>query len=317
MRRAGIAGLFLAGLLAIVPAEAPHGQDLPASLIADEVSYDRETRLLTASGNVEVLYQGRVLRARRIIYDEAADEIRAEGPLVLTDPAGGVLLADAAALTPDLANGLITSARLLIAGQLQMAAVEVRRRDRYATLYRTVASSCTICPENPTPTWALRASRVTDDTVARRIYFENARFELFGVPIGYVPRLSIPEPGVERASGVLVPSFLSSGIFGLGFKLPYYRTLGPSADMTVTPFVTTEGGVLLEGEYRTRFADGGFDIAGVLAPANPLEDDQPLRGTLRRSARSACATGSTPTSTSPWRATTASSRSTTIPTPTG
>jgi LPS-assembly protein len=280
MGRAGIAGLILAGLLALVPAEAPRGQDLPASLIADEVSYDRETRLLTASGNVEVLYQGRVLRARRIIYDEAADEIRAEGPLVLTDPAGGMLIADAAALTPDLTDGLITSARFLIAGQLQMAAVEVRRRDRYATLYRTVASSCTICPENPTPTWALRASRVTDDTVARRIYFENARFELFGVPIGYVPRLSIPEPGVERASGVLVPSLLSSGIFGLGFKLPYYRTLGPSADMTVTPFVTTEGGVLLEGEYRTRFADGGFDIAGVLAPANPLEDDQPLRGTL-------------------------------------
>ena len=154
--------------------------------------------------------------------------------------------------------------------------------------------------------------------MARRIYFENARFELFGVPIGYVPRLSIPEPGVERASGVLVPSLLSSDIFGLGFKLPYYRVLGPSADVTVTPFVTTDGGVLLEGEYRPRFADGGFDIAGVLAPANRLEDDQPLRGTLDgdRLDRPALRLRS-PTSTSRWRATTASSPSSTIPTPTG
>ena len=93
---------------------------------------------------------------------KAPTEIRAEGPLLLTDPAGGVLLADAAALTPDLEDGLISSARLLIAGQLQLAAAEVRRKDgRYATLYRTVASSCTICAENPTPTWAIRASRVT------------------------------------------------------------------------------------------------------------------------------------------------------------
>ena len=52
-----------------------------------------------------MLYQGRVLRAARITYDEAADEIRAEGPIVLTDPDGGVLLADAAALTPDLPRG--------------------------------------------------------------------------------------------------------------------------------------------------------------------------------------------------------------------
>ena len=48
-------------------------QELPASLIADQVTYDRETRILTASGNVEVLYQGRVLRADRIIYDEGAE----------------------------------------------------------------------------------------------------------------------------------------------------------------------------------------------------------------------------------------------------
>ena len=130
-----------------LPAEAPRGQDLPASLVADQVTYDRETRLLTASGNVEVLYQGRVLRARRIIYDEAADEIRAEGPLVLTDPAGGVLLADAAALTPDLTDGLISSARLLIAGQLQLAAAEVRAPA--AATRRSTARSRAPAPSAP------------------------------------------------------------------------------------------------------------------------------------------------------------------------
>jgi LPS-assembly protein len=41
--------------------------------------------------------------------------------------------------------------------------------------------------------------------------------------------------------------------------------LGPSADATLTPFVTTQGSVLVEGEYRQRFASGGFDFWSVVA----------------------------------------------------
>ena len=253
---------------------ADAGETLPAMLSADSVTYDRETGLLVASGDVQVLYQGRVLRAARITYDERAERIRAEGPIVLTDPDGGVLLADAAALTPDLEEGLISSARLLIDGQLQLAATEMRRTGgRYATLQRTIASSCTICAGNPTPTWAIRASRITEDSVAQRLYFENPRIEAFGFPIAYVPRLSIPEPGVARASGVLAPVFQQSDIYGFGFKLPYYRVLGPSSDTTITPFVTTEGGFLLEGEYRRRFSNGGFNLWGVVGLADTLDEN--------------------------------------------
>ena len=49
--------------------------------------------------------------------------------------------------------------------------------------------------------------------------------------------------------------------------------LGPSADATITPFVTTSGATLLEGEYRRRFDDGGFDLGGVIAVDAGLEGD--------------------------------------------
>ncbi|HET9067212.1 MAG TPA: LPS assembly protein LptD, partial [Amaricoccus sp.] len=271
--RSALAGLLFVAGTVTAPAQEPPAPPSPASLIADEVTYDRETGILTAAGNVEVLYQGRVLRAERIIYDEPRNEIRAEGGLLLTDPAGGVLMAESAALTPDLEEGLITSARLLIAGRMQMAAAEVRRTGgRYETLYRTIASSCTICAENPTPTWALRASRITQDSLERRLYLENARLELFGMPVGFLPRLSIPAPGVERASGFLEPHFLQSDIYGFGIKTPYYHVLGPSADATITPFVTTGGALLLEGEYRQRFSGGGFDFWGVFAVDDGLDE---------------------------------------------
>jgi LPS-assembly protein len=284
MRAAVRAGaLALAITLAVgvpVPVSSQAG---PASLMADQVTFDEARGLLVASGNVEVLYQGRVLRADRIIYDRGADEIRAEGRLVLTDPGGAVLLADSAALTPDLEAGLVASARLLVAGKLQLSAAELRRTGgRYNTLHRVIASSCTICAENPTPTWAIRASRVTQDEVVRRLYFEDARVELFGVPVALVPRLSIPAPGVERATGFLAPGFQQSDIYGFGVKLPYYRVLGPSADATVTPFLTTGGGALVEGEYRRRFANGGFDLWGVLSlTEGPDDGDNPGRGAFR------------------------------------
>ncbi len=246
----------------------------PVALVADRVTYDRDTGVLTAEGNVEVLYQGRVLRAARIVYDERADVVRATGPIVLVDPVEGVLLADAAELTPDLAQGLVEGARVLIDQRLQLAAVEGRRADgRFVTLDRVIASTCTICAENPVPTWAIRARRVTQDPEAERIYFEGARVEVVGVPIAYVPRLSIPDPRVDRASGFLAPEFLSSQIYGFGAKQPYYKVLGPSADATITPFVTSRGGLLMEGEYRRRFVEGGLAVGGVVTVNDGLDSD--------------------------------------------
>ncbi len=271
------AAWLLALGLAITPAvnsvsSAQVAQEAPVALVADQVSYDQESGLLIAEGNVEVLYQDRALRAPRLVYDQRAGEVRAQGPIVLVDPATGVLIADSATLTPDLAEGLIAGARVLINDQLQIAAVEGRRVDgRLVTLDRVIASTCTICPENPTPTWAIRARRVTQDEAAQRIYFEGARLEVIGVPVAYLPRLSIPDPAVERASGFLAPEFLSSGIYGFGAKQPYYLVISPSADATITPFVTSQGGLLMEGEYRRRFGNGSFDVDGVVAIDDGLD----------------------------------------------
>lgn len=162
------AGL-VAGLLAAAAGDAPvraaegAAPEPPVNLIADRVSLDQEREVLTAEGHVEVLYDGRLLRATRITYDRRANRITADGPLTIVDPDGSVLLADAATLDPELRDGLVDGARVLINSQLQIAAVEVRRSGRFTTLHRTVASSCTICAENPTPTWAIRAARVTED----------------------------------------------------------------------------------------------------------------------------------------------------------
>ena len=121
---------------------------------------------------------------------------------------------------------------------------------------------------------------------------------------------------MERASGFLEPRFLQSDIYGFGIKTPYYHVLGPSADVTLTPFITTGGAALIEGEYRQRFANGGFDFWGVFAIDDGLATtaaSAAAPSTPRAS--SACPATSSATSTSPPPRTTASSPSSTIPTP--
>ncbi len=263
------------------PAEpAPDGRNAPVSLVADSVSVDADAGTVTASGNVEVLQGDRLLRAERIVYSDTENRIRAEGPLVLTDPAFGVIAAETAELDADLTEGLIASARLLLAGELQLAAGEIRRAgDRYTVLHHSIASTCEVCAGGGPPIWAVRAERIVRDEVTQQIFLRNARFEVFGLPVLWLPYFRMSDPGADRVSGVLTPSLRQSDIYGTGIKVPYYHVLGPSADVTLTPFVTTRGGTLLEGEYRRRFRRGGIDLFGVILPNDKLED-RSLRGTL-------------------------------------
>jgi LPS-assembly protein len=258
---AAVVAVIVSIKAAVVVAQSP-----PVSLLADQIRYDAESGELVAEGNVEIFFEGRVLKASRIVYDESTGRIRAGGPLILTDLDGSVLVAENAELSTDLNEGLILGARLLIEGKLQFASNElVRTGGRYNALYATVASSCRVCSEDSPPIWQIRASRVVQDQVEQRIYFENARLEVLGLPVAWLPWFRIPDPAVRRASGFLVPDFVRSQIFGSGIKLPYYHVIDRYGDLTLTPFLTSNGGALLEGEYRRRLASGGFDLQGVFA----------------------------------------------------
>ncbi len=254
---------------------------LPVTLLADDVAYDSQARVLVARGNVEVLYQGNRLRATEIIYNAQSQTVRATGPIQLDGDDGTRILADLADLSSDLTKGLIEGARLLIDNSFQLASARLQRSGdgRFNTLTRTVASSCRVCDASPTPIWAIRADRIIQDNLEGQIYFEDARFDLLGVPVFYLPNLRIADPSKGRATGFLVPEFSSSDIYGEGVKLPYYLTLGDHADATLTTFATTDGGVLFDAQYRQALAGGSFQLDGTLAYDSPI-GKRKIRGYL-------------------------------------
>ncbi|MFN4130281.1 MAG: LPS-assembly protein LptD [Paracoccaceae bacterium] len=251
------------GLLSLAPAQTTRAQDM-AALVANTVRIDAGGQLI-AEGRVEVFYQGRTLRATRIVYDRAGDRLTITGPIVLVDAGGTILVAAQADLAADLTEGVLTSARLVLNRELQMAANQIQRvGGRYTQLDNAVASSCRICDGAP-PLWEIRARRVVHDQQERQIYFDQAQFRVSGVPIVYFPRLRMPDPTLTRTSGFLMPGVRTTSGLGTGVKLPYFLTLGPHRDLTITPYLSTKSGRTVELRYRQAFATGTVELNGAVS----------------------------------------------------
>lgn len=266
---------LLLKLLVLLALAAPLRAQDAAMLIADRVFLDgRDT--VVAEGRVEALRDGVRLQARRIVYDQRTGRLNIAGPITLTEADGrAVVLADSAELDDDLRDGLVLGARLMLEQQVQIAAYQLdRSQERYSQLYKATVSSCHVCNDGRPPLWQIRAQRVVHDQQERQLYFDDARFEVMGVPVFWLPRLRLPDPTLKRASGFLIPSFNRDSRLGTGVKVPYFFVIDEHRDLTLTPFVSSETRTL-EFRYRQAFRTGRVEFNGALS------DDDLRPGELR------------------------------------
>ncbi|MEM7523632.1 MAG: LPS assembly protein LptD [Pseudomonadota bacterium] len=261
--------------------EAERAADDQVALIADEISFEEDTGIVRAKGAVQIFFRGRTLTADEIVYDSREDRVAATGGLVLRTERGETLFADMADLDADLRDGVVKGARSVIAGGGKIAAVEGRRlRNRFNILEKAVFSPCEVCADQPVPLWRIRAERIVHDQVAREIHYKDARFEVLGVPIGFLPYFRHPSPEVERATGFLAPVAGNDRGFGPFLKSPYYIVISDTSDVTLTPFIAAEDGFLLETEYRKRFESGYLNLNLNLGVTNYGDDGEGFRGRI-------------------------------------
>lgn len=243
-----------------------------ATLVADTVTLNGQDQLI-ASGNIEVLYEGTTLRATQIIYDQPSDRLIINGPIIIQTSDGTILTADRANLDPQLENGMLQGARLVLDQQLQLAANQIDRQDgRYVQLYKTAATSCNVCAGRA-PLWSIRAERVVHDELERQLYFDNATFLIRDVPVFWVPRMRLPDPTLERATGLLIPEQRNTTQLGFGIKFPYFVTLGDHRDVTLTPYIAPETRTL-ELIYRQAFANGDLRIDGAYSNDSLVDENR-------------------------------------------
>ena len=244
------------------PAGATTAQAGPAALVADRVFITPE-RTLVAEGNVEAFQGETRLRAKKIVFDDTSGKLTITGPIRIDHGGDATILADFAELDRTLQDGLLTGARMVFNQQLQIASLQMTRvGGRYSQMYKTAVTSCHVCSDGRPPLWQIRARKITHDEAERHLYFEDAQFLVYDVPILYLPGMRLPDPTLERATGFLIPSVRSTSTLGTGIKVPYFFRLGDHADLTLTPYYSNSTSTM-EYRYRQAFRAGRVTFEGA------------------------------------------------------
>ncbi|MDX1975058.1 MAG: LPS assembly protein LptD [Rickettsiales bacterium] len=252
----------------------------PVLLEASEIDYDHQNAVVTASDRVEVVQGDTVLLCDKLTYNQKDGKVYAEGNVSMLDPSGHVIFADRLEVTSDMRSGVIEQFKVRLADQSSFAAVAADKLDENRMkLYKAVYSPCRVSCDSKDeksgeahyPLWQLTADEVMLDNVEQRVKYEEAFFEVDGVPILYSPYFSHPTPDAPNQSGLLLPDYQYSQNYGSAVRVPMYYAIGQDRDVTLTPMITTTAGQVFMGEYRQQFDSGPLTIAGSITNAPDID----------------------------------------------
>lgn len=273
----------------------PPDKTQPLYLQGDQIVYDNAGTSVIARGNVEIYYSNYVLTADEVAYDQSAQTLTAAGNVVLKEPNGNIIRADRYTLTDDFRDGFVQSLSIVSKDETRIAAERATRRDGNVTEFTNGKFTPCKSEGGMPPLWCISANRVIHDTQAATVTYQDAQFELFGQPILYLPYFQHADPSVKRKSGFLPPKFgTSSSSLGFYTEIPYYFALSPNFDFLFHPMYSAKQGVLWQGEWRYRLANGmysvkiaGIDqsIDGLPSTAANRQDLEGVRGSIETHGR--------------------------------
>jgi LPS-assembly protein len=257
-------------------------KDTTIRLIADETGYDKDLGVYVARGHVQVSKAGKTAMADTIAYNERTKRIIASGHVAILEPNGDTFFGSYADITDDFNDGYMDGFRGLMKDQSRLAANKMTRIDATHTrLNQAVYTPCLPCQTDPSrvPLWQIKSADVLRDEDAQTITYHNAWMEMWGVPIFWTPWFRHPDFGVQRQTGLLAPGFAYSSKGGFQLRIPYFITLGPDKDLTLTPIfrygASTDKSPGAAGmvQYRQRIENGMFSLGGSMTIEDHKADD--------------------------------------------
>ena len=244
----------------------------PLYLQGDELVYDTGGNRVIARGNVEIYYNNYILTADQVVYDQSANTLTAVGNVVLKEPNGNIVRADRYVLTDDFRDGFVQSLSIVTSDDSRIAGERAVRRGGNTTVFTNGRFTPCKTDDGMPPLWCISAATIIHDQQAATLTYQDAQFELFGVPVLYTPYFEHADPSVKRKSGFLMPEYSSSSTLGSIVGMPYYFALAPNYDFTFNPLYMSQQGILWQGEWRHRLENGQYYIklAGIDQNPNDL-----------------------------------------------
>lgn len=264
------AGLWLAFATPTLAQQAtPAAAEQPAAdeqidFAADTLEYQNDTDVVTASGDVRMVREGNRVRADRVVWNRKTGEVRATGNVRIVNPGGDTAYGDSVVLKDTLKDGMVENLLIVLIDGGRISARRGVQANGISTLESAAYSPCPVidsdgCPKKPS--WKITAVKVIYDPVRKRLRFNGARLDLFGVPIALLPGLEVMT-GNDGGSGLLIPSIQYSSTNGAEVALPYYLRISPNRDLTVTPRFYSAAQPAVDATYRALTPNGAYRASG-------------------------------------------------------
>ncbi len=223
----------------------------PVQLEADQLSYDKDTSLYRASGDVKLTQGDLEVRSQTLKWNQVSGEIEAEGDVQLISP-DEELFGSKAHYNLQKGTGTVEDGRFYLRDQnLHVHGQTIERRGNLD--YRIKNGTFTTC-DGVVPSWKFGASQI-DVTLGGYARARNTIFYLKDMPSLYFPYMIYPAK-TERESGLLIPGVGYSSKRGVQYSGAYYQVLGVNQDATLYLDYLSDMGIGKGLEYRYVFGRG-------------------------------------------------------------
>ncbi len=123
---------------------------------------------------------------------------------------------------------------------------------------KSVFTICNYRENDKCPPWSIQSSKMLHDNKKKTIYYENALVKIYDIPIFYIPRLSHPDPTVDRRSGFLPPTISDTKNLGASVTIPYFFAVNKDKNFTLNSRIFNSENPLFIGEYHQAFRNSNF-----------------------------------------------------------
>jgi LPS-assembly protein len=259
------------------PVGAQNKAALPSILKADNVNSDQINSILDATGNAELRRENSVVYADEVFYYKNSGWVKAIGNVKLRNIEVGNVMSSKATLKDDFSYGTFSDSILVMSDGSYLTSPQIERQSPEITVLQS--SIYSICPSSEISQdnslagkqrdmISIKSQKTTIDRQQEKFKIKNGVVRLYNIPFLYIPYLSAPLPSKGRQSGFLHPSYTKTK-FGIGFKTPYYWSIAPNKDLTITPFINPRQNLhVINNEFRHMTSYGRYEAAFEVANNN-------------------------------------------------
>jgi LPS-assembly protein len=222
------------------------------------------------SGNVIVVYNGKIIVADEMSFDKIKDVVTANGNVVMRDEKGNIYFMDALSMHRDFSAGNAENIKILMSDKSRLAATDCRMKDKKLEMSNAVYTPCyeSCCGDDLT--WQLKSRQVVFDP-DDSIEYDDVLLEFLGCTAGYLPYLSTPSPKLKRKSGLLAPNFSISSKSGFSVSPKYLFAISESQELILKPIITSKIGSVGWFYYGHRIKNGEFSIDASLTGVSSVK----------------------------------------------